>query len=120
MSFRLQAQRRAVPIDPTKQTPAPFIEANQRLTCIVYVRLKLVMPIGVYAASGSLGTQYKRVVGGIGGFGRYVQPRRANQSYNTVMLNLIVIQHQSFDVPVIYSHSLRVPLMAGPMCLAFF
>ena len=111
---------RAVPIDPTKQTPAPFIEANQRLTCIVYVRLKLVMPIGVYAASGSLGTRYRRVVGGIGGFDGYVQPRRANQSYNTVMLNLIVIQHQSFDVPVIYSHSLRVPLMAGPLCLAFF
>ena len=120
MSLRLQGQCKVVPIDPTKQTPAPFIEANQRLTCIVYVRLKLVMPIGVYAASGSLGTQYKRVVGGIGGFDRYVQPRRANQSYNTVMLNFIVIQHQSFDVPVIYSHSLRVPLMAGPMCLAFF
>ena len=120
MSLRLQAQRRVVPIDPTKQTPAPFIEANQRLTCIVYVRLKLVMPIGVYAASGSLGTQYKRVVGGIGGFDRCVQPRRANQSNNTVMLNLIVIQHQSFDVPVIYSHSLRIPLMAGPLCLAFF
>jgi hypothetical protein len=31
-----------------------------------------------------------------------------------------VIQHQSFDVPVIYSHSLRVLLMAGPLCLAFF
>ena len=68
MSLRLQGQCRVVPIDPTKQTPAPFIEANQRLTCIVYVGLKLVMPIGVYAASGSLGTQCKRVVGGIGGF----------------------------------------------------
>ena len=111
---------RAVPLDPTKQTPAPFIEANQRLTCIVYVRLKLVMPIGVYAASGSLGTRYRRVLEGVGGFDGYIQPRRANQSYNTVMLNLIVIQHQSFDVPVIYSHSLRVPLMAGPLCLAFF
>ena len=68
MSLRLQAQRRVVPIDPTKQTPAPFIEANQRLTCIVYVRLKLVMPIGVYAASGSLGTRYRRVLeGGLAG-----------------------------------------------------
>jgi len=44
----------------------------------------------------------------------------ANQRLTTVILNLIVIQHQSFDVPVIYSHSLRVPLMAGPLCLAFF
>ena len=35
-------------------------------------------------------------------------------------LNLIVIQHQSFNVSVMYSHSLRVPLMAGPLCLAFF
>ena len=30
-------------------------------------------------------------------------------------LNLIVIQHQSFNVSVMYSHSLRVPLMAGPL-----
>jgi hypothetical protein len=30
-------------------------------------------------------------------------------------LNLIVIQHQSFDVSVMYSHSLRVPLVAGPL-----
>jgi hypothetical protein len=84
MSLRLQAQRRVVPIDPTKQTLAPFIEANQRLTCIVYVRLKLVMPIGVYAASGSLGTQYKRVVGGIGGFDGCIQARATNQGYNRV------------------------------------
>jgi hypothetical protein len=48
------------------------------------VRLKLVMPIGVYAASGSLGTQYKRVVAGIGGFDKHIQPRRANQPYNRV------------------------------------
>ena len=43
-----------------------------------------------------------------------------SQYFNTAIFNLIVIQHQSFDVPVIYSHSLRVPLMAGPLCLAFF
>ena len=30
-------------------------------------------------------------------------------------LNLIVIQHQSFNVSVMYSRSLRVPLMAGPL-----
>ena len=109
-----------VPIDPTKQTPASFIEANQRLSCSVYVRLLLVMRIGVYAVSGGLGTRCRRVVEGVGGFDRYIQSRRANQSYNTVMLNFIVIQHQSFDVVIIYSHSLRVPLMAGPLCLAFF
>ena len=78
------------------------------------------MLIGVCEVSGSLGSRRRRAVEGFGGFDRYIQPRRANQSYNTVMLNLIVIQHQSFDVPVIYSHSLRVPLMAGPLCLAFF
>ena len=37
-----------------------------------------------------------------------------SQRLTTVILNLIVIQHQSFDVSVMYSHSLRVPLMAGP------
>ena len=37
-----------------------------------------------------------------------------SQRLTTVILNLIVIQHQSFDVSNMYSHSLRVPLMAGP------
>ena len=42
-------------------------------------------------------------------------PSEANQRLTKVILNLIVIQLQSFDVSVMYSHSLRVPLAAGPL-----
>jgi hypothetical protein len=62
-----------------------------------------------------LNRPYRRGVAAIGGLGRCWVLNEFNKPLTTVMFNLIVIQHQSFDVSVMYSSSLSVPLVAGPV-----
>jgi hypothetical protein len=63
---------------------------------------------------------YKPGVTAIGGIGEYGVLNEFENPLTTVLLNLTMIQHQSFDVYIMYSSSLSVPLMAGPLWPGYF